>query len=249
MIPDIQDLLKLLKDAIRQIFIPALTGRASPGDLERELLSLPARLGGPGLVNLVTTADNEHLASLHLTSTLVCLLAQQGTATTTIWLPRQLTKNDLKCMKRQREKQHVADLWERLPTPVQRATDVASEKGASAWLMALPLADHAFDLQKGSFRDAMCLHYGWQLHHLPSQCVCGKEFDQEHAFSCPTGGLPTLRHNEIRDILASTLSEVCVGVVREPTLQPLSGETFQRRTTSCDPDARLDIRARGFWGS
>ena len=102
---------------------------------------------------------------------------------------------------------------------------------------------------KGSFRDALCLRYGWQLHHLPSQCVCGKEFDQERAFSCPTGGLPTLRHNEIRDILASTLSEVCVDVVKEPTLQPLLGETFQRRTTSRDPDACLDIRARGFWGS
>ena len=150
-VPDLQDLLQPLEDAIRQIFIPALTGRVSPGDLERELLSLPARLGGLGLVNPVMMADNEHQASLHLTSTLVCLLAQQGSATTTIQLPRQLTKNDLKCMKRQREKQCAANLWERLPTTLQRATDVASEKGASAWLAALPLADHAFDLQKGAF--------------------------------------------------------------------------------------------------
>ena len=201
------------------------------------------------MVNPVTTTDNEHQALLHLTSTLVCLLAQQGSATTTIQLPQQLTKDDLKCMKRQREKQRAADLWERLPTTLQRATDVAGEKGASAWLTALPLADHAFDLQKGSFRDALCLRYRWQLHHLPSQCICGREFDEEHAFSCLTGGLTNLRHNEIRDILASTLFEVCVNVVREPTLQPLSGETFQHRTTSRDPDARLDIRARGFWGS
>ena len=32
-------------------------------------------------------------------------------------------------------------------------------------------------------------------------------------------------------------------------LQPITGETFQRRSTSTDNGARLDIRARGFWGS
>ena len=30
---------------------------------------------------------------------------------------------------------------------------------------------------------------------------------------------------------------------------PLSGESFKRRTTCRDPEARLDIRARGFWGN
>ena len=45
------------------------------------------------------------------------------------------------------------------------------------------------------------------------------------------------------------MAEVGVDVVKEPVLQPLSGEVFQRRSTGTDPDARLDIRARGFWGS
>ena len=248
-VPDIQDLLLPLEKAVRQVFIPALTGRAAPGDLERELLSLPPRLGGLGLVNPVTTADSEHQASLHLTSALVCLLAQQGSVMDTNRVPRQLAKKDLKRLKQQQEKQRAAELREKLPPTLQRATDLASEKGASAWLTALPLAVHGFDLPKGSFRDALCLRYGWQLHHLPSQCVCGKDFNQDHALSCPTGGLPTIRHNEIRDILATAMSEVCVDVVKEPALQPLSGETFQRSSTSCDPNARLDIRARGFWGS
>ena len=33
----------------------------------------------------------------------------------------------------------------------------------------------------------------------------------------------------------------------EPAPQPITGETFQRRSTSTDSGARLDIRARGFW--
>ena len=45
------------------------------------------------------------------------------------------------------------------------------------------------------------------------------------------------------------MTEVCTDVTTEPTLQPLSGETFRHRTTSTDNEARLDIHARGFWGN
>ena len=46
-------------------------------------------------------------------------------------------------------------------------------------------------------------------------CVCGKPFCVEHAFTCPCGGFPSIRHNEVRDLTASLLSEVCsdVGVL------------------------------------
>ena len=137
---------------------------------------------------------------------------------------------------------------EQLPSSLQRAVDLAKEKGASNWLSALPLRKHGFDLSKSAFLDAICLRYGWQLSRLPPRCVCGSAFSAEHALHCPTGGLPTRRHNEIRDILALRLSEVCADVAIEPALQPLSGEAFQRRTMTCDPEARLDIRTSGFWG-
>ena len=35
-----------------------------------------------------------------------------------------------------------------------------------------------------------------------------------HALSCPKGGFPSLRHNEVRDLTANLLSEVCNNVVR-----------------------------------
>jgi hypothetical protein len=65
--------------------------------------------------------------------------------------------------------------------------------------------------------------------------------------TCPLGGLPIARHNEIRDVTAQWLNEVCSDVVKEPPLQQLSGEVILPRTANCQDDARLDIRAKGFW--
>ena len=45
------------------------------------------------------------------------------------------------------------------------------------------------------------------------------------------------------------LSEVCKGVETEPKLIPLTGETFEYKSTNTAPEARLDILARGFWSS
>ncbi len=78
-----------------------------------------------------------------------------------------------------------------------------------------------------------------------SVCVCGKNRNV-HALTCPTGGLPTLRHNDIRDLTADLMAEVCNNVCTEPELQPLSGEALQGRSANCQEGARVDIRAEGF---
>ena len=64
---------------------------------------------------------------------------------------------------------------------------------------------------------------------------------------CHMGGFPTIRHNEIRDITASLLTEVCNNVATEPALQPLNGESMTARSANTDDGAGADIRARGFW--
>ena len=66
--------------------------------------------------------------------------------------------------------------------------------------------------------------------------------------SCPHGGYPSIRHNEVRDLTASLLREVCNDVVVEPQLQPLEGEILHGRTCNRHDDARLDVSMRGFWG-
>jgi len=84
--------------------------------------------------------------------------------------------------------------------------------------------------------------------NLPSNYVCGKSSTIEHALSYPNGAFPTIRHNDIRDLMAELMSEVCHDVSKEPYLQPLSGELLSLRTCNQDDGARLDIKASGFWG-
>ena len=78
-IPDIQDLLLPIEKEIHQTFIPAITGRPPFSELERDLLSLPARLGGMGLTNPATVCQNTFLASQRLTSPIAALIITQET--------------------------------------------------------------------------------------------------------------------------------------------------------------------------
>ena len=82
----------------------------------------------------------------------------------------------------------------------------------------------------------------------PSTCTCGKSFTVEHALSCSLGGFPSIRHNEIRDLTANLMTEVCHNVSIEPHLQPITGETFPAMTANTEDGARSDIAADGFWG-
>ena len=64
----------------------------------------------------------------------------------------------------------------------------------------------------------------------------------------PRGGFPIIRHNEIRDVTATMLTEVCHDVLVEPDLQPLSGEVLARASSIRTDGARLDIAVNGLWG-
>ncbi len=43
---------------------------------------------------------------------------------------------------------------------LSKAMDLASQPGASSWLISLPIKEHDFCLHKGAFVDAMALRYG-----------------------------------------------------------------------------------------
>ena len=102
-----------------------------------------------------------------------------------------------------------------------------------------------FNLSKREFRDALRLRYDWAIPDSPSVCVCGCDFNADHAMICRRGGLIIQRHNEIRDLEAELLDMVCHDVAVEPTLQPLTGEELNRGANTA-PDARLDLHCRGF---
>ena len=159
---------------------------------------------------------------------------------------KNLAHNQRKAM----ETASVTELLAILPAKQKRSVEIASEKGASSWLNALPIARHGFALHKSAFRDAICLRYGWQPPLLPSHCICGSIYTVEHAMNCPSGGFPSIRHNEVRDLTSAFLSEVCHNVHTEPTLQPLQGEHLKYKSANGEVHvgARLDVAAQNFWG-
>ena len=70
----------------------------------------------------------------------------------------------------------------------------------------------------------------------------------EHALTCAKGGFVHCRHNEIRDLTATLLTEVCKDVRVEPELQPVTHEVLNGATANSQDGARLDIAANGVWG-
>ena len=71
----------------------------------------------------------------------------------------------------------------------------------------------------------------------------------DHALGCPYSGFPSLHHNEIRDVTADLLNEICHNVSMEPELQSLSSKVFTYRTGNTKDGARLEVKAPGFWGN
>ena len=105
-----------------------------------------------------------------------------------------------------------------------------------------------FSPSKSEFKDGLHLIYEWQPPNTPHTCPCGQPFTLTHTLYCPKGGYTHLRHNGVRDTFATLLDEVCHDVEIEPKLQSLEGKSIHNKTTSAEDDARLDIKANGFWG-
>ena len=131
----------------------------------------------------------------------------------------------------------------------QRLNDFNQEPGASNWILSLPLQDEGYVLNKQLFWDLVHVRYSWELTRLPENCVYGVRFSLQHALSCKKGGFVKIRRNQVRNITATLLNEICNDVQIEPKLQSLSGEHFDAKTANKHEDARLDISARGFWCS
>ena len=133
-------------------------------------------------------------------------------------------KREISRNRRRVEAESAEQLISSMPIALQHFMTLAQENDASSWLTALLIREFEFILHKSAFRDGLSLHYGWLPSRLPELCVCGHQFTLKHALSCSKGGYHSLRHNEIRDIMATNSSEICNSVTVEPPLQPLAGE-------------------------
>ena len=130
---------------------------------------------------------------------------------------------------------------------MQRNIEQLSEPGASSWLGALPLAEQGFNLTKGEFHDALSLRYNRPVKNLPTKCPCDASFSVTHALNCHRGGFVNARHDQIRNFECTLLKSVLHDVECEPHLHPVVNREGYQQSANLDDDARLDIRARGFW--
>ena len=246
---DLSSQLAPLEEAIRLHLLPKLCLHA-PNDSERAMFALPIRQGGLGVFDPCKSSQDNYQFSTSVTSPLAsAILNQLSCFDSSILQQQRALKQEALSIKRQNLSQRFSEFFSTLSNNLQLSLKLAGEKGASSWLSTLPLECHGFALHKGGFCDALALRYGWSPKNLPVSCVCGRSNNIEHALSCPNGAFPTIRHNDIRDLTAELMSEVCHDVSTVPPLQHLSGESPSLRTANQDDGARLDIKASGFWGS
>ena len=83
---------------------------------------------------------------------------------------------------------------------------------------------------------SICHHYVLVVRDLMSTML---------SMSCIKGGFIYKRHDNVRDLLANLLKEVCHNVQVEPHLQTLTGEVLNGGAHSSD-EARLDVSVRSF---
>ena len=183
-IPDIAPMLRPLDETISSVVIPALTGRPPPGNQERSLFALPARLGGLGLHVPSNAAADEYHSSRLVTSTLCNHIVSQNLVYSPEIIAMQLdAKKHVSCEARERTLSEFNEIYVNMTTSLQRAIDLTREKGSSTWLTVLPLTEHGFALHKGAFYDALALRYGWPPPEMPTMCACGSSFSVDHAMS------------------------------------------------------------------
>uniref|UniRef100_A0A0G4FPJ2 Uncharacterized protein n=1 Tax=Chromera velia CCMP2878 TaxID=1169474 RepID=A0A0G4FPJ2_9ALVE len=129
-------------------------------------------------------------------------------------------------------------------TPHQRqALQDASEKKHSSWLSARPLASMHLNLTPEEFRDALTLRFQGRTDGNKQKCEgCGARWDLQHALNCSTGGLVTLRQNDVNHTWAALAAEAYPHTVRaQETIIREEGEV-----AGC-PGLRGDFEVRGAY--
>ena len=125
--------------------------RTNSTEAERNLVALPVRMGGLGLINLSVSADAEYSVSIRVSARLVSKIEAQSHEASgkakVQWLVYATQKEKDDGLQEGLEPEVKA----MLPDKTQRAMDLTYEKGASICLTVIPLKDMDFDLNKREF--------------------------------------------------------------------------------------------------
>ena len=157
--------------------IPNIVGKEIIQE-ERELFSLPLRMGG-----LNTALPHDFHKNLEQSNELSSPLASLNNDSFEIQQCKlEQTKIGLReKADMQRELISKKSRIENNLPEMKYTIQLASEKRASSWLHALPLSKHGFDLTKTELRDGIAHHYTWEGKNAPAICPCVKKFSLTHS--------------------------------------------------------------------
>ena len=150
-IESVGSLFQPLEDVLHQHFIPALTGRDPCSEVERELLTLPCRLGGLNIPNPTTICEFQFSASKKLSGPLASLILRQSDEFSIPSL--HSIKSEIRRARQLLLTANFDDVKSRLDSTLQRTMDLLRAKCSSNWLTALPIEEQGFHLNKQEFRD------------------------------------------------------------------------------------------------
>ena len=139
--------------------------------------SVPTWYGGLGIQNPAKTADREYEASKRIARQLTDLIINQDQDLSE--LDRTFINKTEVELRFEKEKSYTAEKsrLENLITSEakKRAFSIASEKGSSSWLSALPLRSLGYCLNKKDFPDSLLLRYYWPILDVCKHCACGRK--------------------------------------------------------------------------
>ena len=243
--PNISRFLTSIEEALMLNFIPSITGQQI-NDLDRKVYTLPVRHGGMAIDDPNQISDREYNNSLKMTEQIWTAMVEQRGHLVIDKEKLLDTKKEICKEKKEKTKTLKQSLLDNMTSKQARQIALISEKGASAWLSALPIEQYGFVLNKQEFYDAVALRYNFHIPNRSKTCSCGANNTEDHCLICKRGGFVSMRHNTIRDTTASLLAKVCKDVITEPKLLPLTGEELPSGSNTSN-EARLDVSARGLW--
>ena len=128
---NISEMLQPIEDIIRRKVIPAITGKSNINDILPEIadqLHATSRAIGQPLKDAVRNGDgNEDL------------------------IDADEARKFIKEKSRNKKKRNAAEIHDQLPSSIKKAVELAQEKGASTWLIVLPIEEHGFACTKVHF--------------------------------------------------------------------------------------------------
>ena len=149
---DISNLLEPLEAIICVRLLSQLTGQGLPGVLERNLFTLPARMGGLSITNPAQASFYQLSLSQTVTPLLVNLLTRQDHhLSPDMAHAQQEARLKLKSTHNREVYEWANQLHESLPDDLKLAVTLAREKGTSSWLQLSLLPSTIFSFTSQHF--------------------------------------------------------------------------------------------------